>query len=149
MQENCCTFLGHRDAFGKDIENKLNYYVEKLILEKGVTTFYLGNMGRFDYYAGNAVNKARCTHKEVELVWVIPYMYKSINNKEPWIYNYFDDVIFPPELIDLHYNGAIKKRNQWMIDNSAYLISYVHCDFGGAYEGLKYAKRQNICIINI
>lgn len=36
-----------------------------------------------------------------------------------------------------------------MIDNSAYLISYVHCDFGGAYEGLKYAKRQNICIINI
>jgi len=36
-----------------------------------------------------------------------------------------------------------------MVDNSANVIAYIHCGYGGAYEAMRYAKRINKQVINL
>lgn len=61
----------------------------------------------------------------------------------------FDDAIYP-DLETVPKRLAIIKRNEWMINNSDFLIAYVDHDWGGAYKTLEYEeKRRKIKIINI
>lgn len=64
-------------------------------------------------------------------------------------YNEYDGTIYP----DLEYvpkRFAIVKRNEWMINNSNFLIAHVKHDWGGAYRTLQYARRKkDIKIIQI
>lgn len=53
----------------------------------------------------------------------------------------YDDVIIPTELMGIHYKGAIKARNRWIVDNSDIVIGYSIRDYGGAYTALKYAEK--------
>lgn len=46
--------------------------------------------------------------------------------------------------------GAIAKRNRCMVDKSDYMVVYVKSDYGGAYNTMKYALKNNKAItINI
>lgn len=42
----------------------------------------------------------------------------------------YDEVYVPGELAGVHPKSAITKRNRLMVDQSQYLIAYVHRDFG-------------------
>lgn len=53
----------------------------------------------------------------------------------------FDDTIYP-DIEKVPPGFAIIKRNEWMIDNSDFLIAYVKNDFGGAYKTLQYAEKK-------
>ena len=56
--------------------------------------------------------------------------------------------IYPPlEKVPLKF--AINKRNEWMIDQSDFVIAYVEHSFGGAYQSLKYAYRKGKRIVNL
>lgn len=48
-----------------------------------------------------------------------------------------------------HYKAAISKRNRWMVDQVDCLISYIICQYGGAYQTYRYAQRKSIPIINV
>ena len=109
-------------------------------------------MGEFDSKCSAAVRKAKRTHpeKDIKLFLVEPYMKTEINEGKDYYEVFFDDVLVPIELAEVHYKKAITQRNKWMIDQSDYLIAFVHRDFGGAYETMKYARRKDsIVIINI
>jgi len=76
---------------------------------------------------------------------VLPYRVKDIEYYE----KYYDDIIFPLDT-NTHPKSAITKRNQWMIDNSDLIISYVEPNRkGGALAALKYAQKQGKEIINL
>ena len=61
-----------------------------------------------------------------------------------------DEVIIPAGSDEAHYKAMITIRNRWMVDNSDYIITYVHSDYGGAYQTLEYAKKKKkINIIEI
>ena len=48
-----------------------------------------------------------------------------------------------------NYKAAIQKRNRWLVDRADCLIAYLFRDFGGAYETVKYAKKQGKPVINL
>ena len=73
----------------------------------------------------------------------------SVNTNRDYYETYFDDILIPAELADVHYKAATSRRNQWLVDHSDYLIAYVYRDFGGAYTTLKYAARRGKEIINL
>lgn len=61
----------------------------------------------------------------------------------------FDDTIYP-NIENVPPRFAIIKRNEWMVNNSDFLIAYVENRFGGARKTLQYAeKKKNIKIINL
>ena len=76
-------------------------------------------------------------------------MKRSINTEGEWLRRQFDDIIIPEELLGVHYKAAIGKRNQWMIDQSQYLIAYVRRSFGGAVKALQYAQRRGVNVIRV
>ena len=51
---NACTFIGHQDC-DRSIVPTLYAEIEKLILCENVSTFYVGNNGRFDFYVYQAL----------------------------------------------------------------------------------------------
>ena len=60
----------------------------------------------------------------------------------------YDDTVYPPlEKVPMRY--AISRRNEWMVDASDVVVSYVTHTFGGAATTLRYAERKHKRIINL
>ena len=79
-----------------------------------------------------------------------PYMSVAQQEKiKEWIHlGLYDSVVYPPlEQVPLKF--AISKRNEWMISQSDFVIAYVEHSFGGAYQGLHYARQKGKRIVNL
>ena len=139
-----CTFAGHRETFGMD-NIEIIKILEILLKNETEMICYVGNMGEFDAICASAVRtlKQQNTNKNIRLVMVSPYMQQKINKYKEYYETEFDEILVPTELADMHYKRAITARNKWLIDHSDYLIAYVWRNYGGAYNTLKYAKKQN------
>ena len=146
-----CTFAGHREVFSSSIEADIDCALEEIIQTDDDFIFYSGGMGEFDKMCSSAVRSIKRCHPklDISLVAVLPYMMNSVNTNRDYYETYFDDILIPAELADVHYKAAISRRNQWLVDHSDYLISYVYRDFGGAYTTLNYAARHGKEIINL
>lgn len=146
-----CTFAGHREIFALDIERQIKTVIEGILPEDNTFVFYSGDMGEFDKMCSSAVRSIKRCHPklDISLVAVLPYMMNSVNTNRDYYETYFDDILIPAELADVHYKAAISRRNQWLVDHSDYLIAYVYRDFGGAYTTLNYAARHGKEIINL
>ena len=139
----CCGF-GHRDVF-QNIDKELCEAVQSAV-SIGCNVFYTGAMGDFDRCFSSAVRKQK---KNAKLVCVKPYMSNELNTNKQYYNDMYDDIIIPDELAFEHYKSAITKRNRWMIDNSDVVIVYVIRNYGGAYDAMRYAERQNKTIIRV
>ena len=139
----CCGF-GHRDVF-QNIDKELCEAVQSAV-SIGCDVFYTGAMGDFDRCFSSAVRKQK---KNAKLVCVKPYMSNELNKNKQYYNNMYDDIIIPDELAFEHYKSAITKRNRWMIDNSDIVIVYVIKNYGGAYDAMRYAERQNKTVVKI
>lgn len=65
-----------------------------------------------------------------------------------WLLPMFDSSVYP-NIEKVPKRFAILKRNEWLINNSDFLIAYVH-RLGGAHKTLEYAqKKKHIKVINI
>ena len=147
MENKMCCCFGHREVY-KDISARLQEIIEDLIINKGVKTFYTGGMGQFDGKFSTAVRAMKRSHPDIELVLVCPYLTQELNRDKEWYEHNYDSILIPSELDGIHYKSAIKARNRWMVDNSDYIVSYVYREFGGAYDAVKYAKKQGKEIYN-
>ena len=74
-------------------------------------------------------------------------MTKDINENGEYLYTLYDDIIIPTELADIHYKTVITERNRWMISKSDIVIIYLNRNYGGTYNALKYARKQNKTVI--
>ena len=99
----------------------------------------MGRNGDFNILVASAVKRAqnKCGHEDSSLILVLPQ-----KNKDIEYFKYYYDEVILPVYSDTHFKAAIKKRNEWMADNSDMLIAYVSNESGVAYEILKYAKLQ-------
>jgi uncharacterized phage-like protein YoqJ len=120
-----------------------------MIVENGVDTFLVGGHGRFDSIATSVVNKIKKTFPNVKLILVRPYLTNDLNRNRNYYNSVYDEIIIPSSLAEIHYRAAIPKRNQWMVDESQYVITFLRNNFGGAYEAVQYAKRQYKSIVKI
>ena len=137
------SFCGHRKI---EYDEKLLSNLEMCVLDlvqKGATMFYIGGYGEFDRLAARAgYNIKKKEYPDIKSIFVTPYL-----NRDYDIFLY-DEIVYPPlERVPLRY--AIVKRNQWMVKNSDMLVAYIRHERGGAFEMLKYAKRNKKPIIRI
>jgi uncharacterized phage-like protein YoqJ len=146
MSNKSCTFAGHSTA-PDTLKSELVAAVTDLIENKGVTTFYVGNHGRFDALSASAVRAVKQNYKDIRLILVVPKMSSTIDNNKDYYADMYDEILIPAESDAAHYKAMITVRNRWMVDNSDYIITYIRREYGGAYNTYKYAKKQNISII--
>lgn len=140
------TFCGHREVYVKDVYKNVYMIIKDLIENKGVDTFYSGNMGEFDKLCEKAVRSLK-TKYDIKLYWISPYFSVKMNKEKEEFERLYDEIIIP-DLGRVHYKAAILKRNFWMVDKSDYIVSYVYREFGGAWKTLKYAEKAGKTIIS-
>ncbi len=139
--------FGHRDFSGHRILDKHFYPLLKdLIREKQFVEIYVGRNGEFDLYVASIVKQIQkeLGNENNELICVLPYTNRDIE----YYADYYNSVIIPDCLTKTHPKVAIKKRNQWMVEQADQIICYVEHKYGGAYSALQYAKKLNKPTIN-
>ncbi len=139
-----CAFFGHREIW-ENIDSKLNDVLIELIEKKGVTKFYVGNQGAFDKIAVNVLRKLRKKYIHIQYNIVLAYIPSKGS-----CYGYESvETIYPDGLENVLPKYAIIKRNQWMIERSDVIVTYVRYSVGGAAKAKEYAEKKGKKIINI
>ena len=139
-----CSFFGHREVYD-DIGEILKSTITDLIKTKNVDVFYVGNQWKFDHMVIKVLKELKECYRDIKCYEVLAYMPKQKGE--------FDsenlDTIYPNVLEKTLPKYAIIKRNEWMVENSEYVITYVRYSFGGAVKFKDFAEKKNKKVINI
>ena len=150
-----CCFTGHR-TIKKNIipfiKQSVITEVLKLITH-GVTCFIAGGALGFDTLAAQAVLDLKRDYEQIKLILAVPCKNQADkwNRKDKMIYenikNRADKVIYVSEKYE---KNCMLKRNQFMVDNSNFIISaWDGRKIGGTYYTVNYAKKLGKKIIFI
>ena len=107
----------------------------------------IGRNGEFDEYAASVIKRAQ---KEIgtdnsDILLVLPY---SIANLE-YYEKYYDGILLPESVLNVHPKSAITQRNRWMVEQSDLVITYIEHQNGGAWQTIKYAMGHGKTILNL
>ena len=111
-----CTFFGHRDA-PQSLRAPLKLKITQLIIQQGVDCFYVGNHGQFDAMALSVLQELAPIYPQIKYYIVYAYLPKE---KTP-----AENIILPEGIEFAHPKSAIPMRNEWMVDHSDCVITYV------------------------
>lgn len=140
-----CTFFGHRDTLD-DVAILLDTVLTDLIENKNVDVFYVGNQGNFDKIVKRQLDKMKKTHPHIRCFIVLAYL---PTKKNCTYMDCNDFTIYPQGLEMVPPKYAISKRNEWMINKSDYVVTYVKKSFGGAFQFKKLALAKGKNVIEI
>ena len=144
-----CFFIGHREA-DERLLPRLEWEINRLIVEENVRYFYVGGYGGFDRIAAAAVRHAKQKYPDITLMLVLPYhpAERSID-----IPHGFDGTYYPGRLEHTPRRYAIVRTNRIMVDTCDWLVCYVRHGASNSRNLLEYAQRREakglIQIINI
>ena len=140
-----CTFFGHRDV-PQPTAFILKKVLADLIQHKNITTFYVGNHGKFDFMVRDTLKKLKIIYPHINYAVILAYM---PSKKHPLMHQDSSDTVFPVELTNIPPKYAIIKRNQWMLKQSDYVVVYVTHAWGGAAQWKASAEKEGKIIINL
>lgn len=148
-----CCFAGHANIYGigkyEVIRPKLKKEIVNLIENEGVTEFYNGCKGNFDWLCIDVVRELKQDYPSIKSCAILAYRLGKDPEYENLTYENFDQIIYPG-LENTPLRFAIVKRNEWMVKNSDFLIAYVNRGWGGAAKTLEYAeKKKHIKVVNL
>ena len=138
-----CTFFGHSDC-PQTIQPKLHEVLIDLITKHNVDTFYVGNHGQFDSLVRRSLKELKREYPKITYAVVLAYM--PGNPKE---YEDYSDTMLPEGIESVHPRYAISWRNNWMLKQSDYVVTYITHSWGGAVQYAEKAKRLKKHIANI
>ena len=130
-----CTFFGHRDC-PESIKPKLREVLVDLITKHDVDMFYVGHQGQFDAYAHSELKKLKREYPQINYAVVLAYMPGKKTE-----YDDYSDTMLPEGIESVHPNYAISWRNNWMLKQSDYVVTYITHTWGGAVQFAEKAKR--------
>jgi uncharacterized phage-like protein YoqJ len=146
-RKSTCCFTGHRklseDVMGKIII-RLDHEVESLI-NQGVINFISGGALGFDQLAASLVIAKKEMGRDIRLIFALSCKNQDElwNRKQKKLYRNLlaeaDKVIY---ISEEYHEGCMKKRNQYMIDHSAFCICALLPPFYGTDPTVKYARQQ-------
>ena len=136
-----CTFFGHRDC-PETIRPKLRSILKDLITEHNVDMFYVGNQGRFDALVRAELRELLEEYPHIRYAVVLAYMPQKGAED-------CSDTMLPEGIEAVHPRYAIFWRNNWMLQQSDYVVAYVTHSWGGAAQFLKIAEKKGIHITNL
>lgn len=152
MDTYTVSFFGHRRIDDPlTIERKLDALIRRLLLEKPYVEFLVGRDGDFDQLVSSAIHRAKRTVRSDNSshVWVLPYATAEYRNHPEDYHAYYDEVEICEAATGSHYKAAFQARNRSMVDRSGLVVFCVQRESGGAWQTMKYAKKQGIPYINL
>ena len=138
-----CTFFGHRDC-PAIIKEKLREALVDLITNYGVDMFYVGHQGQFDAIVRNTLRELKKEYPQINYAVVLAYMPGKKAEYED-----YSDTMLPEGIESVHPHYAISWRNNWMLKQSEYVVTYITHAWGGATQYAKKAIRNNMRVINL
>lgn len=106
--------------------------------------FYVGNQGQFDASVRGVLRELKNEHPQIDYAVVLAYMPgKQLE------YDDYSDTMFPEEIESVHPRYAISWRNNWMLRQSDYVVTYITHTWGGAAQYAEKAKRSGKVVINL
>lgn len=146
---NYCSLFGHSDFWSSaDLECRIKSEIIDCVENRNLTEFLLGGYGGYDITCAKYIRELKTIYPQIKSYLVLAYLDKKFDEYDKdYIKKTFDDIIYPP-IENVPKRFAISKRNEWMIDNSDYVIFYVNHSWGGASKMLEYATRKKKDYIN-
>lgn len=138
-----CTLFGHREC-PDSIKTQLREVLIDLITNHDVDMFYVGNQGRFDAIVRSVLRKLKKEYPQINYAVVLAYM-----PGRQMDYDDYSDTMLPEGIESVHPRYAISWRNNWMLRQSDYVVTYITHSWGGASHFAESARKQNKHIINI
>ena len=138
-----CAFFGHRDC-PETIKLRLREVLVDLITNHDVDMFYVGHQGQFDVYVHSELKKLKQKYPQINYAVVLAYM--PCKKTE---YDDYSDTMLPEGIESVHPRYAISWRNNWMLRQSDYVVTYITHSWGGAAQYAEKAERQKKTVINI
>ena len=138
-----CTFFGHRNC-PDTIKPKLRKALVDLITNHDVNMFYVGHQGQFDALVRSVLRDLKIEYHRIQYAVVLAYM--PGKKKE---YDDYSDTMLPEGIESVHPHYAISWRNNWMLKQSDYVVTYITHTYGGAYRYASQAYREKKIVINL
>ncbi len=152
MDTYTVSFFGHRRIDDPlTVDRRLDALICRLLLEKSYVEFLVGRDGDFDQFVSSAIHRAKRTVRDdnSSLVWVLPYATAEYRNHAESYHEYYDEVEISEAAAGSHYKAAFQARNRSMVDRSNLVVFYIDHNSGGAYQTMRYTKKQGIPYINL
>ena len=152
MSTYTVSFFGHRVIEDPlRIEQRLEKLIRKFLKEKEYVEFLVGRDGEFDQTVSSAIRRCKRTVRDDNSahVWVLPYPTAEYRDNEESFWEYYDEIEVCSTSADGHFKGAHQARNRAMVDRSHLVVFCIQHDSGGAWQTMKYAKKQGKPYINI
>ena len=138
-----CTFFGHRECSDL-IKIQLREVLIDLVTNHDVDMFYVGNQGWFDAIVHSVLRELKKEYPQINYTVVLAYMPGKQTE-----YDDYSDTMLPEGIESVHPRYAISWRNNWMLRQSDYVVTYITHGWGGAAQFAEKAKCQKKTVINL
>ena len=146
------SFFGHRYIENAlEIERGLEQLIKTLLRNKEYVEFLVGRDGEFDQTVSSVIRRCKRTVRDDNSahVWVLPYPTAEYRDNEESFREYYDEIEICGTSADGHFKGAHQARNRTMVDRSHLIVFCIQHESGGAWQTMKYAKKQGKPHINL
>lgn len=133
-----CFFIGHR-VVNHNIYERLCKEIEQLIVQYGVSEFWVGHYGEFDELVTRCLAQIKNRYPFIHLVLLGAYTSNKYKKQLPVG---FDNMLYPFDGKAIYWRSAIPKTNEYAIDHCNFLITYVWHDGSNASKFLAYARKK-------
>ena len=139
-----CTFFGHRDC-PASLRPRLHSAVVELIERHGVDTFYVGRQGAFDALARSVPRELEALYPHISCAVVL----ERLPGPGDEAVRDFSHAIFPEGLEIAPPRFAVSRRNEWMLKQADFVVTYITHNWGGAAQYAEKAQRQGKRVLNL
>lgn len=146
------SFFGHRvieDSLL--VEQRLERLLRRFLAKKEYVEFLVGRDGEFDQIVSSVIRRYKRSVRDDNsaLVWVLPYPTAEFRDNEESFRQYYDEIEICSDAAARHFKNAHQTRNREMIDRSDLVVFCIQHEGGGAWQAMKYTRKQGIPYINI
>ena len=152
MNTYTVSFFGHRMIDNAlEIENRLEQLIRTLLREHEYVEFLVGRDGEFDQLVSSAVRRCKREYRSDNSahIWVLPYIRAEFQDDEGSFRDYYDEIEICEAAAGCYYKNAHQTRNRAMVDRSDLVAFCIQHASGGAWQTMKYAKKQGKPCINL
>ena len=117
-----------------------------LIENHNVDRFYVGNHGAFDAMVRSTLRELKTIYPHIDYAVVLAYLptiQSEFGSRD------FADTLLPEGIESVPRRYAISWRNNWMLKQADYVITYITHSWGGAMQFAGKAERQKKVVINL
>lgn len=152
MNTYTVSFFGHRMIDNAlEIESRLEQLIRTLLREREYIEFLVGREGEFDQLVSSTIRRCKREYRSDNSahIWVLPYPTAKFRNNEESFRDYYDEIEICEAAAESHYKNTHQTRNRAMVDRSDLVVFCIQRGSGGAWQTMKYAKKQGVPCVNL